>query len=350
MTIALISGAKGQDASYLADFLLDKGYEVVSFERRSGIPNYENIQHLLKHPNFKLEQGDITDFGSVSRLVIEYQPDEFYNLAAQSFVGASWNQPIATCEVNFMGVLNCLETIRTLSPATKFFQASTSEVYGDVIESPQNEDTPARPRSPYGASKYAAESLIKTYRDSYNLFACYARSFNHESPRRGKEFVTRKITTHIAEMWNIVTKGKMTLEEYRPHANDLFATAMEEGIIEPIPLGNIKSERDWSHARDIINGFYLMLQQPSPDDFVFSSGVSHSIDDLLSAAFGYVGVTDWSDLITIDPKFFRPADVNTLLGDCSKAKEILGWESKISFESLVEDMMANDIGKVSRSG
>ncbi len=201
MKTALISGARGQDASYLAEFLLDKEYKVVAFERRISNPNYINIAHLLDEPNYILEGGDITDLASLSRLIQQYKPDEFYNLAAMSYVAASWTEPLATCQNDFMGVANCLEAIRLNHPSTKFFQASTSEVYGDVQNDLQTLDTPARPRSPYGAAKHGAESLVKVYRESYNLFACWARSFNHESPRRGKEFVSRKITAAIADMY-----------------------------------------------------------------------------------------------------------------------------------------------------
>jgi len=342
----MISGAKGQDASYLAELLLSKGYFVVALERPSNKTDYENIIHLLDDERYDLEQCDITDLERLSFLVSKYKPIEFYNLAAQSFVGVSWESPVETCESNFLGVLNCLEAIRKGSPSTKFLQASTSESYGDVKTSPQNEETEALPRNPYGVSKYAAEHLVNIYRDHHSIFACFARSFNHESPRRGKNFVTRKITSSIAEMWEQVVDDECLFEDYLssyPDANELFKKAMDSGIITQIPLGNIEAERDWSHAEDVVRGFYLMLQQDSPDDFVFASGISNSIEKLLSAAFDCINISDWKDLIVIDPRFYRPTEVNMLVGDSSKAKKELGWNPEISFRTLVEDMVRNDI-------
>jgi GDPmannose 4,6-dehydratase len=258
-------------------------------------------------------------------LVQKYRPDEFYNAAAQSFVGASWDQPLTTCQINFDGVCNCLETIRLTSPDTKFFQFSTSEVYGDVTTEKQNEETPARPRSPYGASKYGAESLVKVYRDSYDLFACYARCFNYESQRRGKQFVTRKITSAIAEMWHIVDENIATLVSNgaflsNQHAFDL---CLERELIKPIALGNLDAQRDWSDCRDIIYGVWLIMQQDEPKDYVLASGQTHSIKEFLETAFGFMEIYDWEKFVTIDPKFYRPADVNYLCGDASKAKKEL---------------------------
>lgn len=341
MKTAIITGIRGQDGSYLSELLLDKGYKVVGLERRSSSPDYSNIEHLFDNNNFIIEQGDVTDFGSVARVLKQYKPQEFYNLAAQSFVAASWDQAVATCDINFTGPCNCMEAIRLVSPETKFFQASTSEVYGDVITSKQNESTPARPRSPYAAAKYGAESLVKVYRESYNMFACYARSFNHESPRRGKQFVTRKITSAIGDMVKEVTNHYWA-EELMNYGTILPEALVVDQIINPIRLGNIDAKRDWSHAKDIVRGMWLMLQQDTPDDYVFASGTTRSIRDFLSCAFECVGIHDWSSFVFIDPKLFRPAEVNLLCGDATKAREKLGWEPEISFESLVQEMMIAD--------
>lgn len=336
MKTAVITGIRGQDSSYLAELLLEKGYTVVGVARRiGGNENDENIRHIKNQ--MVMEQGDLTDFGSMARIVKEYKPDEFYNLGAQSFVGSSWSEPVSTCQINFIGPCNCLEAIRLFNPATKFFQASTSEVYGDVISDSQNEQTAARPRSPYAASKYGAESLVKVFRESYNLFACYARSFNHESPRRPKQFVTRKITSGIANMVRSIPNNKSGKVE------DLLKQCVLEKRIEPIRLGNLDASRDWSHAKDIVRGIHQMMQLDSPEDFVFASGETRSIRNFLDTAFGIVGVEDWSDLVVVDPKFFRPAEVAILKGDCSKAIEKLGWKPEISFNELVVEMLERDL-------
>jgi len=345
--VALISGARGQDASYLSDFLLDKGYEVVAFERRISSPDYCNIEHILNHPRYHLVQGDITDHASIVELLKTYEPDEFYNLAAQSFVGASWKQSLATCNVNFMGVANCLEAIRLEAPQTRFFQASTSEVYGDVLGDIQDEDTPARPCSPYGASKHGAESLLKSWRDSYGLYACFARSFNHESVRRDKKFVTRKITSNIGAMWHKAVGPICDFDSFLKNNKDSiqerFDKALESGKISPIPLGNMEARRDWSHAKDVVRGMWLMLQQDSPKDYVLSSGATHSISDFLGFAFGVIGVRDWKKFAVVNPEFYRPADVNLLCGDSSRIRKELGWSPQYTLSDLVEEMVIHDI-------
>lgn len=359
MKTAVITGIRGQDSSYLAELLLDKGYKVVGLERRSSSPDYSNIEHLLDE--LIIEQGDITDFGSLIRILKTHQPDEFYNLAAQSFVGAAWDQALATCNINFDGTCNCLEAIRLMSPQTRFFQASTSEVYGDVQGKIQDEDTPARPRSPYAAAKYGAESLVKVYRESYSIFACFARSFNHESPRRGKQFVTRKITSNIGHMYKTLTEkmGTINNQFYVPldlpaNANgslvianmdteQAFNYGLNKSLIQPIHLGNLDAQRDWSHAKDIVRGMWLMLQQDSPDDFVFASGHTRSVRNFVDAAFKVVGVNNWEKFVTVDEKLYRPADVNLLCGNPRKAKEALGWEPEIPFENLVSEMVWHDI-------
>jgi GDPmannose 4,6-dehydratase len=339
MKTAIITGARGQDASYLAELLLDKDYKVVALERRVSSPDYSNIQTVIDNTNYILEQGDITDFGSLTRLIAKYKPDEFYNLAAQSFVGDSWNQSVATCEINYIGTCNCLEAIRLISPSTKFFQASTSEVYGDVITSMQDEETPARPRSPYASSKYASESLVKVFRESYGIFACFARSFNHESPRRGKQFVTRKITSAIAEMVAASSRNY-----FGTSYQGILESALRDGVIHPLRLGNLSAARDWSHAKDIVRGMWLIMQQDKPDDYVLASGTARTIREFLDAVFAVLGtIDDWSKFVVIDPKFFRPAEVELLCGNATKARTKLEWFPEISFEELVREMLDHDL-------
>lgn len=343
--ICVISGILGQLASYLATLLLSKGYKVVGIQRRSSSPDYTNILSLIDNPNFTIEQGDVTDFGSIARIVDQYKPDEFYNLAAQSFVSASWTQPIATCEVDFMGVCNCLEAIRLFSPKTKFLQNGSSERFGDVTSSIQNENTECRPRSPYAAAKCGAEYLVKVYKESYNLFACNSICFNFESKFRGKEFVTRKITNWIGINFGIVEK--FILERLAQNMSitteDAFKFALTRGAITPLKLGNLDASRDWSHASDIANGIWLMLQQESPDTFLFASGKTRTIKEFLTAAFNDIGVSDWTPYVQVDPKFYRPAEVNLLCGDSLKAKTLLKWNPVITFEALVKEMVQNDI-------
>jgi GDPmannose 4,6-dehydratase len=339
MKTALISGIKGQLGSYLGELLLSKGYKVIGIERRSSSPDYSNIKHFMDHPFFVLEQGDITDFGSIARILKDHKPDEFYNLAAQSFVAASWDQPIATSDINYMGVANCLEAIRLVSPKTKFYQSSTSEVYGDVVTDTQDEKSPLRPRSPYGASKAASEFLLKVYKDSYGIFACFSRNFNFESPRRGKQFVTRKITNAIGEMYHAINHNvNLHLDNQAK-----FEYALSQDIIKPIHLGNLGAKRDWSHAKDIAQAIWLMMQEEKPDFYTIGSGHARSIRDFLDEAFGVVDVYDWSEFVEIDPKFYRPAEVNTLCGDATKARKKLCWDNTISFEELVKEMVLSDI-------
>ncbi len=342
---AVITGIKGQAASYLSELLLNKGYKVIGIEKRCSSPDYTNILHLIDNTNFFIEQGDITDFGSIARIVEQYKPEEFYNLAAQSNVGASWTQPIATCEIDFMGVVNCLESIRLFSPKTKFLQSSTSERYGDVQIPVQNEETPTRARSPYAAAKIGAESLVKVYKDSYNIFSCFSICYNFESKFRAREFVTRKITDWIGKAFNKVEHfvlnnvqngDTVTVEEG-------FKRAIENGIINKLKLGNIDSKRDWQSAKDIVRGMWLMLQQETPDNFVFASGETRSVREFLTEAFNQIGVSNWESFIEIDPKLYRPAEVNLLCGDSTKALNALGWKNEISFKELVKEMVQNDI-------
>jgi len=319
--IAVICGITGQDGSHLADLLLEKGYKVVGVARRVSADRSWRIKHLAADSNFILEAGDITDSGSITRVVKKYKPDEFYNLAAQSFVKASWDEPYHTGMVTGLGVTVCLEAIRNESPKTRFYQASSSEMFGKVRESPQSESTPFYPRSPYGVAKVYGYWITKNYRESYGIHASNGILFNHEGPRRGREFVTRKITDGAARI--------------KLHLDDTLA------------LGNIESRRDWGHAADYVEAAWLMLQQPLPDDYVIATGKAHSIKEFLEIAFGKLGL-DWERHVRIDPKFFRPAEVDILLGDSSKARSILGWEPKHSFKELVEDMVVKDYDRLAQ--
>lgn len=317
--VAIITGVNGQDGSYLSDILLEKGYTVVGISRRRSVGGLDNIQHILNHENFHLEQGDITDSGSIIRIVEKWLPDEFYNLAAQSFVGLSWQEPIHTSEVTGLGVLRCLEALYHVKEDTKFYQASSSEMFGKVRETPQREDTPFHPRSPYGVAKVFGYWATRNYRESYGMFACNGILFNHESSRRGLEFVTRKITDAAARI-KLSGGGRLG-------------------------LGNIKSKRDWGHARDYMEAAWLMLQQEEPDDYIVATGETHSIEDLLEVAFGHLGL-NWKDHVYRDERFYRPAEVDVLLGDATKAREKLNWQPKYTFKTLIEEMVESDLERV----
>lgn len=313
---AIITGATGQDASYLADLLLSKNYKVVGISRRRSNGGDDRIKHLYSNPNFVYEQGDITDSGSITRIVKAHQPDEFYNLAAQSHVGISFKEPYHTGLVTGLGVVVCLEVLRNEKPDTRFYQASSSEMFGKVKEVPQNEETKFHPRSPYGCAKVNGYWLTRNYRESYDMFCSNGILFNHESPRRGLEFVTRKITDAAAR---IKVEGG--------------------GVLE---LGSLEPRRDWGHAKDYMYAAWLMLQHNKPDDFVISTGRTHSIKRLLEVAFGYVDL-DWSQYVVQNPKFIRPAEVDILIGDSSKARKELGWKPRYDFMSLIEEMVESDL-------
>jgi GDPmannose 4,6-dehydratase len=316
MKTALITGINGMDGSHLADFLLEKGYTVYGLERRSSSENRNNVIHIEDKINFI--KGDLTDQNSLLRALKESQPDEVYNLAAQSFVGESWNTPEQTSDVTGLGVLRMLEAIREYgSDKIKFYQASSSEMFGRMVENPARETTPFYPRSPYGVSKLYGHWITKNYRESYNMFACSGILFNHESERRGFEFVTRKITNGVA---------KIHLE-----------------LADHISLGNLDAKRDWGYAPDYVEAMWLMLQQDNPEDYVIATGDTWSIRDFLDEAFLVVGITDWEPYIKIDPKFMRPAEVDILIGDCTKAKTELNWNPKTSFKDMVHVMVNNDI-------
>jgi GDPmannose 4,6-dehydratase len=314
---ALITGITGQDGSYLAELLLDKGYEVVGVVRRSSAPNLWRIQHLLDR--IQLRPADLLDQLSIIRLLDAAQPTELYNLAAMSFVPASWDQPMLTGEFNAQGVTRVLEAIRHVNPKIRLYQASSSEMFGKVREVPQTELTPFYPRSPYGVSKVFAHYITVNYRESYDLFAVSGMLFNHESPRRGIEFVTRKVTDGVARI--------------------------KLGLADTLSLGNLDSHRDWGFAGDYVEAMWMMLQQERADDYVIATGISHSVRDLVETAFAHVGL-DWNKHVKLDSTLIRPAEVEHLIGDNTKARRTLGWQPKVSFATLIKMMVDADLGRV----
>jgi len=316
---ALITGVTGQDGSYLSELLLSKGYKVYGTVRRSSTENFERISHLKDQ--ITLIQADLLDQYSLIEAVQTVKPHEIYNLAAQSFVPTSWNQPVLTGEFTALGVTRLLEAVRLLDRDIRFYQASSSEMYGKVQEVPQREATPFYPRSPYGVAKAYGHYITVNYRESYDLFACSGILFNHESPRRGLEFVTRKVTDGVARI-------KLSLQS-------------------KLSLGNLDAKRDWGFAKDYVEAMYLMLQQDQPDDYVVAMGETHSVQELVEVAFGHAGL-DWQEYVVIDPAFVRPAEVDLLIGDPTHAKTKLGWEPKTSFKGLIELMVDSDIERVAR--
>jgi GDPmannose 4,6-dehydratase len=317
---ALITGITGQDGSYLAEFLLKKGYEVYGLVRRSSSPNLWRIEHIME--DIQLIEGDLTDQSSLISALKLAEPEEVYNLAAQSFVPTSWNQPVLTGDVTGLGVTRLLEAIRNVDENIRFYQASSSEMFGKVTESPQNENTPFRPRSPYGIAKLYGHWITVNYRESYGMHASSGICFNHESPRRGLEFVSRKITDGVA----------------RIHL----------GLAKYLTLGNLEAKRDWGYAEEYVKAMWLMLQQEAPDDYVIATGKTHSVREFVERAFRVVGIENWERYVRIDKKLFRPAEVHDLCGDYSKAREKLGWSPKVSFEALVEMMVKADIERLER--
>ena len=317
---ALITGVTGQDGSYLAEFLLEKGYEVYGLVRRSSLEKFDRIQLCIDKIN--LVEGDLTDQSSLDSVMHAVKPDEVYNMAAQSFVPVSYSQPVLTADVTGLGVVRVLEAIRRHQPKAKFLQASSSEMYGKVQESPQNENTRFYPRSPYGASKVFAHHITVNYRESYGLFACSAISFNHESPRRGLEFVTRKVTYQVARI--------------------------KCGLASKLTMGNLEAKRDWGFAGDYMRAMWLVLQQATPEDYVIATGETHSVRELLEVAFAAAGL-DWRSHVEIDPKLIRPAEVDYLCGDATKVRQKLGWEPTVGFEQLIEMMVAADLKVVQSS-
>jgi GDPmannose 4,6-dehydratase len=318
---ALITGVTGQDGSYLAEFLLDKGYDVIGMVRRSSVVNFERVTHLMD--DMKFVSGDILDQMSLVEVVQKHRPDEVYNLAAQSFVQTSFGQPVLTGETTALGVTRLLDAIRMVDESIRYYQASSSEMFGKVREVPQTETTPFHPRSPYGVAKVYGHWITVNYRESYDLHASSGILFNHESPRRGLEFVTRKITHGVAQ----IALGQAT----------------------ELRLGNLDAQRDWGYAVDYVDAMWRMLQQEEPDDFVICTGVTHSVREFCELAFGRVGL-DYADHVVADERFFRPAEVDLLVGDAAKAEERLGWMPKTSFTDLVEMMVDNDLETLERQG
>ncbi len=314
MPKALITGITGQDGSYLAEFLLQQGYQVVGMVRRTSTVNFHRIAHI--QDQLQLVPGDLGDQVSLIHLLEEHQPDEVYNLAAQSFVQTSWNQPVFTGDVTALGVTRLLDAIRIVNSNIRFYQASSSEMFGKVVEVPQRESTPFHPRSPYGVAKVYGHWITINYRESYDLHASSGILFNHESPRRGLEFVTRKITHHVAQI--------------------------RLGLANELRLGNLDSQRDWGYAADYVRAMWLMLQQEKPDDFVVATGETHSVQQFLEEAFGHVDL-DWHDYVVQDSRYMRPAEVDLLVGNANKAGRLLGWEPSVSFQQLVKMMVEADL-------
>jgi GDPmannose 4,6-dehydratase len=317
---ALITGITGQDGSYLAEWLLEQGYEVFGVVRRSSAPNLWRLEHILDR--IELKPADLLDQLSLIKIIDEVRPQEFYNLGAMSFVPASWDQPLLTGEYNAQGVVRAMEALRQVDPKIRFYQASSSEMYGKVRAVPQSEDTPFYPRSPYGVSKAYGHYITVNYRESYNLFACSGILFNHESPRRGMEFVTRKVTDGVARI--------------------------KLGLAKELRMGNLEARRDWGFAGDYVRAMWLMLQQDVADDYVVATGETHSVRELIEVAFGHVGL-DWEKHVTLDPKFLRPAEVDLLIGDPRKARKKLGWAPSVDFKGLVTMMVDADLARLAKA-
>lgn len=321
MSTALITGITGQDGSYLAELLISKGYQVVGMMRRSSTVNFERIEHLLD--NITVLQGDLQDQGSLLSLLEEYKPDEVYNLAAQSFVPTSWGQPALTGDVTGLGVTRMLEAIRFVNPKIRFYQASSSEMFGKVLEVPQKEDTPFYPRSPYGVAKVYGHWITINYRESFDIFATSGILFNHESPRRGLEFVTRKISNGVA--------------------------MIKQGKAKELRLGNLEAQRDWGFAGDYVRAMWLMLQQSEADNYVIGTGETHAVREFCEIAFSHVGL-DYKDYVVVDERFYRPAEVELLISDPSKARNQLKWEPEVSFNQLVTMMVDSDMARHRKMG
>lgn len=317
MKKAFITGITGQDGSYLAELLLEKGYKVYGLTRRTSTQSFARIEHLIHNPNLELVSGDLIDQHSLTFAIKDIQPDEVYNLAAQSFVQTSWEQPVLTGEFTALGVVRTLEAVRLAAPHARFYQASSSEMFGKVVEVPQKETTPFYPRSPYGVAKVYGHWITVNYRESFDMFAVSGILFNHESPRRGLEFVTRKIA-------NAVARVKLGKQQY-------------------IELGNLDSKRDWGYAKDYVEAMWLMLQQESPEDYVIATGETHSVQEFLELSCEVAGIADWRAIHKHNPKFDRPAEVDLLIGDATKAKEKLGWQPKTSFPDLVRLMVEAEL-------
>jgi GDPmannose 4,6-dehydratase len=318
---ALITGVTGQDGSYLAEFLLNKNYKVIGIKRRTSLISTDRIDHIISHPNFSFHYGSLHDSGWMYEFILKHKPDEVYNLAAQSHVRVSFDCPIETVDIDALGTLRLLEAIRLISPKTKFYQASSSEMFGDNPEYPQNEETKLMPASPYACAKVFSHNIVRNYRIGYNMFCSSGILFNHESPRRGETFVTRKIT--------------------------MAAAKIKLGLQEKLYLGNLEAKRDWGHAKDYVEAMWLMLQQDNPDDYVISTGKTHSVKEFLEIVFNHAEL-DIKKFVEIDNRLFRPHEVPVLLGDSSKARKELGWEPKYNLRSLAIEMYESDLEKESK--
>ncbi len=335
MKKALITGITGQDGSYLAEFLLEKGYEVAGVARRLSIPNTRNLEHLLS--DIKLYDGDLGDQGSIDRIVKDVQPDEVYNLAAQSFVKVSWQEPILTGDITGLGAVRMLESVRNNKPAARFYQASSSEMFGNNPQEFLDESSRFLATSPYAIAKLYAHRMTINYRESYGMYACAGVLFNHESPRRGIEFSTRKITYAVACISQGIKNSKM--------GNEAKESLVKDGKVK---LGDLKSSRDWGYAKDYVEMMWLMLQQDAPDEYVIATGRTTSIGEFVEQAFKAVGIDNWQDYVAIDQRFMRPSDLRYLRGNSAKAHEKLGWQPQTSLEELVRIMVASDIELVKK--
>lgn len=351
MKVAAISGVTGQDGSYLAELLLSKGYFVIGFSRRVSVDTSERIKHLLDDPNFDFQEGDICDPLYITELLTKFRIAEFYNLAAQSHVHTSFSQPVVTTEIDYLGPLNILNCIKSLSPETKFYQASTSEMFGDEYDGEesyryQDEDTYMNPQSPYAIAKLAAHHAVRLYRESYGLFTCSGILFNHESPRRGEKFVTRKITKWIGDY--IAWKNQKNELDLNIGGSEIIAVpSLGADSIDTFPklrLGNLDAYRDWGHAKDYVRAMWMMMQHDVPDDYVISTCESHTVREFLEEAFYAISYDgNWEDLVVIDPQFYRPAEVDYLNGVSIKARTTLGWTPEYAFEDLVAEMVEEDL-------
>jgi len=351
MKVAVISGVTGQDGSYLAELLLSKGYFVIGFSRRVSVNTTERIKHLLTNGNFQFEEGDVCDPLYITTLLTKYRVAEFYNLAAQSHVHTSFTQPVVTTEIDYMGPLNILNCIKNCSPETRFYQASTSEMFGDVFEESddgayQDEETYMNPQSPYAIAKLASHHAVRLYRESYGIFGCSGILFNHESPRRGENFVTRKITKWIGEFvrWmktqSVFEQGQLRMDD---DPDLIYISPYDKEGFPKLRLGNLDASRDWGHAKDYVRAMWMMLQHDTADDYVVSTEETYSVRDFLNTAFYEAGIDNWENLVVVDPKFYRPAEVPYLCGVSQKIRKTLGWSPEVTFEQLAKEMVEADI-------
>ena len=352
MKTALVTGVTGQDGSYLSELLLSNDYNVIGLKRRTSTNNLDRLGKSVNHPNFSIVEGEVADSGCVYELVNRYKPHEIYNLAAQSHVGTSFEQPDFTFQVNALGPLHFLEAIRRFSPTTKFYQASTSEMFGknfteSHIGKYQDEDTVLMPQSPYAVAKVAAHHLVRIYREAYELYACCGILFNHESPRRGETFVTRKITKWIGELLVWINRHDIKYEDLVFDTDEIYIpgrVSRDQGLQFPkLRLGNLDARRDWGHAEDYVAAMHSMLQKDPPEDYVIATGKTYSIRDFLDEAFSHIDIWEWDNYVVVDPKFYRPAEVEYLQGLPSKAQAELDWTPKIKFQELVQIMVSHDI-------